>query len=88
MHSWNPPNTKIIKPITYTMTFYSWITSVPGIYMYQFSSPDKSTFLIRLLKELRLSTVLSFPGNLDQITRGSKYIWTQMSVDHIEQFRI
>ena len=44
--------------------------------MYQFSSPDKSTFLIRLLKELRLSTVLSFPGNLDQITRGSKYLNT------------
>ena len=57
------------------MTFYSRITSVPEIYMYQFSSPDKSTFLIRLLKELRLSKFRSLPGNLDQI-RGPKYLNT------------
>ena len=34
----------------YTILFYSRITTIPGIYTYQSTSPEKSTFLIFLLK--------------------------------------
>ena len=36
--------------MAYTIIFYSRITTIPGIYTYQSASPEKSTFLIFLLK--------------------------------------
>lgn len=58
---------------------------MPGKCTYQFTSPDRSTFLTFLLNELRLSAVLSFLGSLDQM-RGPKYFIERLPYQTVSNF--
>ena len=77
---------KLLKRITYTILFYSRIRTIPGICRYQITSPDKSTFLIFRLNELRLSAVLRFLGSLDQM-RGVRAHFGQSIFSFLQQKR-
>lgn len=42
---------ELFKPITNAILFYSRAMTMPGICTYQFTSPDRSTFLTFLLND-------------------------------------
>ena len=46
-----PLTLELFKPITNAILFYSRTMTMPGICTYQFTSPDRSTFLTFLLND-------------------------------------